>query len=115
MAQRDIEAFDRLILPHLDDAYTLARYLLRDEHDAQDVVQDAVLRALRHFAGFRDGDARAWLLAITRNCCLTFLKGGKDPVLSLADDDAHEMPELIAGGATDERAIRSSDRAAIER
>ena len=72
MAQRDVERFERIVLPHLDDAYTLARYLLRDEHDAQDVVQDAVLRALRYFDGYRDGDARAWLLAIVRNCCLTW-------------------------------------------
>src|SRR3954453_11696510 len=64
--------FEDLVLPHLDDAYTLARYLLRDEHDAQDAVQDAVLRALRHFSGYRDGDARAWLLAIVRHCCLTW-------------------------------------------
>jgi RNA polymerase sigma-70 factor, ECF subfamily len=76
MAQREVERFERVVLAHLDDAYTLARYLLRDEHDAQDVVQDAVLRALRHFEGYRDGDARAWLLAIVRNCCLTWQRGG---------------------------------------
>ena len=62
MAQQQVDRFERLVLPHLDDAYTLACYLLRDEHDAQDAVQDAVLKALRHFAGFREGDARAWLL-----------------------------------------------------
>src|SRR3954471_4862251 len=72
MAQRDVERFERVVVPHLDDAYTLARYLLRDEHDAQDAVQDAVLRALRYFETYRDGDARAWLLAIVRNCCLTW-------------------------------------------
>src|SRR6476646_1195167 len=72
MAQRDVDRFERIVLPHLDDAYTLARYLLRDEHDAQDAVQDAVLRALRYFDSYRDGDARAWLLAIVRNCSLTW-------------------------------------------
>jgi len=68
MTKGDLERFERTVLPHLDDAYTLARYLLRDEHDAQDVVQDAALRALRYFGGYNGGDARAWLLAIVRNC-----------------------------------------------
>ena len=49
MAQQHAEQFERLVLPHLNDAYSLACYLLRDEHDAQDVVQDAILRALRYF------------------------------------------------------------------
>jgi RNA polymerase sigma-70 factor (ECF subfamily) len=115
MTTPEVAQFERVVLPFLDDAYGLARYLVRDEHDAQDVVQDAVLRALRHFPGFRDGDARAWLLAITRNCCLTFLKGRKGPTLSLSQEDAPGTPELVADVSTDERAIRSSDRAAIER
>src|SRR6185503_21073642 len=72
MTQLDVQRFDRVVLPHLDDAYTLARYLLRDEHDAQDVVQEAVLRALRYFDGYSGGDARAWLLAIVRNCAMTW-------------------------------------------
>ena len=71
MPANDVQRFERIVLPHLDDAYTLARYLLRDQHDAQDAVQDAVLRALRYFETYREGDARAWLLAIVRNCCLT--------------------------------------------
>src|SRR5260370_29851329 len=72
MAERDLQRFEEIVLPHLGDAYTVARYLLRDDHDAEDVVQDAVLRALRHFDGYRDGDARAWLLTIVRNCCMTW-------------------------------------------
>ena len=61
--------FERVVLPHLGAAYTLARHLLRDEHDAQDVVQDAVLRAWRHYDGYEGGSARAWLLAIVRRAC----------------------------------------------
>jgi RNA polymerase sigma-70 factor (ECF subfamily) len=59
------------MLPHLDAAYTLAHYLLRDEQAAQDAVQEAFLRALRHFSGFRGENARAWLLTIVRHCCAT--------------------------------------------
>ena len=61
--------FEQLVLPHLDAAYNLARWLSRAE--AEDVVQDAVLRAFRAFDGFRGGDARPWLLAIVRNCHYT--------------------------------------------
>jgi RNA polymerase sigma-70 factor (ECF subfamily) len=113
MSQRDVERFERIVLPHLDDAYTLARYLLRDEHDAQDVVQDAVLRALRYFEGYRDGDARAWLLAIVRNCCLTWQRRhrGGTKVLSI---DAGSIP-LADPRETDERAIQRSERAALAR
>jgi len=114
MGQRDVERFERVVLPHLDDAYTLARYLLRDEHDAQDAVHDAVLRALRHFEGYREGDARAWLLAIVRNCCLTWLKRDRArrsviPFLDVAS------AEPVEPRATDALAIERSDRAALER
>ena len=114
MAQRDVERFERIILPHLDDAYTLARYLLRDEHDAQDVVQDAVLRALRYFDGYRDGDARAWLLAIVRNCCLTWQRRHRTDrlVVPFADEAAERVSD---SRETDTLAIERSERAAIER
>ncbi len=62
-------AFERAVLPYLDDAYAVARYLLRDEHDAQDAVQDAYLRALRYYDPAVVVDARAWLLTIVRRCC----------------------------------------------
>jgi RNA polymerase sigma-70 factor, ECF subfamily len=114
MAQRDVERFERIVLPHLDDAYTLARYLLRDEHDAQDVVQDAVLRALRYFEGYRDGDARAWLLAIVRNCCLTWQRRhrGDRLVVPFVDDVAEQISDTRE---TDTLAIQRSERAMLER
>jgi RNA polymerase sigma-70 factor, ECF subfamily len=65
--------FDQAVLPHLDAAYNLARWLMRNEQDAQDVAQEAYLRAFRFFPGFRGGDARAWLLKIVRNTCYTWL------------------------------------------
>ena len=55
-------------MPHLDAAYNLARWLCRSPADAEDIVQDAMLRAFRAFDGFRGGDAKPWLLAIVRNC-----------------------------------------------
>ena len=64
--------FRGLMLPHLDAAYNLARYLLRDPVAAEDVAQDAFLRAFRAFEGYRGGDPKAWILAIVRNCCCYF-------------------------------------------
>jgi RNA polymerase sigma factor (sigma-70 family) len=61
-------SFHAIVLPHLDAAYNLARFLTRDADAADDIVQDAFLRAFRAFDGFRGGDPRAWLLAIVRNC-----------------------------------------------
>jgi RNA polymerase sigma-70 factor, ECF subfamily len=75
MEPHELGRFEAIVLPHLDAAYTLARYLTRHEHDAQDVVQDAYLRALKYFEGFRGtegGDGRAWLLAIVRNTAFTW-------------------------------------------
>jgi len=63
----DRERFERLVMPHLDAAFNFARWLLRNREDAEDVVQDAMVRAFRFFGGFQGGDARAWLLQIVRN------------------------------------------------
>ena len=66
--------FEAAALPHLNAAFNLARWLLRDEQSARDVVQEAYLRAFRFFDGFRGGDARPWLLGIVRNACYTWLR-----------------------------------------
>lgn len=63
------ECFDDVVLPHLDAAHRLARWLMRNEHDAEDVVQEATLRALRYFRTFTGGNGRAWFLRIVRNTC----------------------------------------------
>jgi RNA polymerase sigma factor (sigma-70 family) len=114
MAERDLQRFEQIVLPHLGDAYTVARYLVRDEHDAEDLVQEAVLRALRHFDGYRDGDARAWLLTIVRNCCLTWhrrQRGSRETV-----PFAEPAVALVVDSAeTDARAIAGSDRDRVAR
>src|SRR5216110_1828226 len=112
---KDVERFERIVLPHLDAAYTLARYLLRDEHDAQDVVQDAVLRALRYFDGFRDGDARAWLLAIVRNCSYTWHRRNRADRVTVGYADVDGAEQLRDSADTDAFALQSSERAAIDR
>jgi len=114
MSQHQVGRFEALVLPHLDDAYTLARYLLHDEHDAQDVVQDAALRAFRYFGGFRGEDARAWFLAIVRTCCLTWQRRHRADRRSvpLVDDRASAAEEPRSADAL---AIERSERAAIRR
>jgi RNA polymerase sigma-70 factor (ECF subfamily) len=69
--------FEQEVMPHLDAAYNLARWLTRNEQDAQDVAQEAYLRAFRFFPGFRGGDARAWLLKIVRNTFYTWSHGNR--------------------------------------
>jgi len=74
LATEQTDRFERALLPHLDSAYNLARWLVRDVHDAQDLVQEAYLRALTFFAGFHGEDGRSWLLAIVRNTCYDWLR-----------------------------------------
>jgi RNA polymerase sigma-70 factor, ECF subfamily len=73
----DVPNFEQAVLPHLDAAYNLARWLMRNDQDAQDVAQEAYLRAFRFFPGFRGGNARAWLLKIVRNTCYTWLHANR--------------------------------------
>ncbi len=85
-----LASFEDAILPHLDAAHNLARWLLRNEQDAQDVVQEAYLRAFKSFAGFHGGNGRAWLLTIVRNTSYTLLK--KNRVVDLTtpfDEEIH--------------------------
>jgi RNA polymerase sigma-70 factor (ECF subfamily) len=82
--------FEQIVLPHVDDAYNLARWLTRQEQDADDVVQEAFLRALQFFGGFQGGNGRAWLLSIVRNTCYTWLQRNRarEPATSF-DEEIH--------------------------
>lgn len=83
--------FEACALPHMDASYNLARWLTRNDHDAEDIVQEAYLRAFRFFAGFRGPDARAWLLSIVRNTCYTWLKQNRvQDLITSFDEEAHE-------------------------
>jgi len=97
----DLTSFEALMLPHLDAAHNLARWLLRDEQDAQDVVQEAYLRAFRSFAGFHGSNGRAWLLTIVRNTAYTLLKKNRAVDLTTTfDEEIHASGHDSASPAT---------------
>jgi RNA polymerase sigma-70 factor (ECF subfamily) len=84
---------ERVVLPHLDAAYNLARWLVRNPADAEDVVQEACLRAVRFIGGYREGDARAWLLRIVRNSAYSFLAKNRPTELAEEFDETLHVPE----------------------
>ena len=100
-SQWNARRFGDMALPHLDSAYNLARWLTRDDQDAQDIVQEAYLRAFRSFDGFRGDNARPWLLAIVRNTCYTWLKQHRRAELEVPyDDDLHGGESRASGIGT---------------
>ena len=116
MESSELERFEAVVLPHLDAAYTLARYLTRNDHDAQDIVQDASLRALRYFGSFRGtavGEGRAWLLTIVRNTAYTWRQRHRGDTLTTEFDEerhsdtvADEHPEAVAEAQSERAALR---------
>lgn len=109
--------FERQVLPHLDAAYNLARFLMRNDQDAEDIVQEAALRAFRFFDSFRGGNSRAWFLTIIRNTAFTALKHNRmDEETVVFDEELHggQIPSLDAGIALDRVQDRQTVRAAIE-
>jgi RNA polymerase sigma-70 factor (ECF subfamily) len=114
--------FEAVVLPHLDAAFNLARWLTRNEHDAEDVVQEAFLRAFRFFEGFRGEHARSWLLSIVRNTTYTWLQQNRKPdLLTHFDDEVHEQEDpaadpnlLLLKGEDHERVRQALDALPIE-
>ena len=104
--------FEQVVLPHLDGAFNLARWLLRNRGDAEDVAQEALLRAYRFFGGYHGGDARAWLLQIVRNTCHTFLDKNRPAELMTEFDETH-YPQT--GGSPEAQAIAGDDRERLSR
>jgi RNA polymerase sigma-70 factor, ECF subfamily len=106
--------FEQVVLPQLNAAYNLARWLTRNDHDAEDVVQDACVRALRFFGGFRGDDARGWLLTIVRNTCYDFLRRRHRPqeLTDPFDEDVHsavgagQTPETLLLTRADQEMVR---------
>lgn len=96
--------FERTVSPHVDAAYNLARWLTRNEHDAEDVVQEALLRAFMFFDGFRGVDARSWVLKIVRNTCFTWLQANRPSEIAVTavDELEDELSPLFCSGLADD-------------
>lgn len=94
------QAFEARVLPHLDAAYNLARWLLRNDAAAEDAVQEAAMRAFRYIDSLRDSDARPWLLGIVRNTCFTILERQRAGPDLVEFDGAAFDAALVAAGTT---------------
>ena len=112
--EHELASFEETMLPHMDAAHNLARWLLRNEEDAQDVVQEAYLRAFKSFSGFHGGNGRAWLLTIVRNTSYTLLKKTRAVDLTTFDEEIHASshesvsPATILEHAEDAELIREA-------
>jgi len=104
--------FDEIVLPHLDAAYRLARWLMRNEHDAEDVVQEAALRALRYLRTFNGGDGRAWFLRIVRNTCIGW-RGRR--IGALTDSFDEEQHSSTRAAFDPETSLLQTDEVALIR
>jgi RNA polymerase sigma factor (sigma-70 family) len=98
--------FEAQVLPHLDGAYRFAKWLARSSDNADDIVQDAMLRAFRGLDGLRGSDPKAWLLAIVKNCFLTSLeKQQRHPQVALSDEFATQPEHLSATDNLDPESV----------
>lgn len=105
------ERFRVLVMPHLDAAYSLARYITRDPIGAEDVVQNAFLRAFKAFPGFQGQAAKFWLLAIVRNCCFDWIRANRlNTTNDITDDDLFDQdtPETILAAKQETEAVRTT-------
>jgi RNA polymerase sigma-70 factor (ECF subfamily) len=105
--------FERATLPHLDAAYNLARWLTKDGHASEDVVQEAYLRAARYFASFRGGDGKAWLLGVVRRAAFDWLAKRRTHTAAVFDEDLHDRGDESENPQF--QAIRKCDEAQVRR
>src|SRR5438128_3328625 len=111
----ELASFEAIMLPHMDASHNLARWLLRNEQDAQDIVQEAYLRAFKSFSGFHGSNGRAWLLTIVRNTAYTLLKKNRAADLTITfDEEVHASsresvsPAAILEHAEDAELIKNA-------
>jgi RNA polymerase sigma-70 factor (ECF subfamily) len=110
-----LAGFEEAVLPHLGAAYNLARWLTRNDGDAEDVVQEAYLRAFKFFGSFHGGDSRAWLLTVVRNTCYTWLQRNRMPDQTMEfDEEIHSLdsdaanPETMLLHSVDQQLLRQA-------
>ena len=106
-AHTNLAQFEQTVLTHLDAAYNLARWLTRDDHDAEDVVQEAYLRAFQFFDGFHGGNSRAWLLTIVRHTCYTWLRKNRAHESVVFDE---ELDFVESSVSAEELVLQNTDR-----
>jgi RNA polymerase sigma-70 factor, ECF subfamily len=106
------ESFDEVVLPHLDAGYRLARWLMRNEHDAEDVVQEASLRAFRYFRTFAGGNGRAWFLRIVRNTCCGWRGRSLQALTDPFDEEKHHSDRSASDPET--LLLKSDDATLVE-
>jgi len=115
LEKAELARFEQAVLPHLGAAYNLARWITRNDHDAEDVVQESYLRALKFFGGFRGENSRPWLLTIVRNTCFTWLRQNRlSDLTTELDEEIHHMepapgnPESILLAAAQSELVRKA-------
>jgi RNA polymerase sigma-70 factor (ECF subfamily) len=109
LEHNDLPNFEKAVLPHLDAAYNLARWLTRNAQDAEDVVQEAYLRAFRFFNGHQGGNMRAWLLTIVRNTCYTWLHQNRaQQPTAVFDEELHT--DMTESHSPETLLLRNADR-----
>jgi RNA polymerase sigma-70 factor (ECF subfamily) len=109
-----VAQFDRIVTPHLTRAYNLARLLVGNAADAEDLVQDASLRAFRALDGYHGGDAKTWLLVIVRNVCYSFL-GGKRRDENVVEFEEEQHSATKVAETAESAVLKNADSATIRR
>jgi RNA polymerase sigma-70 factor (ECF subfamily) len=106
--------FEEVVLPHLDSAYNLARWLTRNEHDAEDVVQEACLRAYRYFPSFNGDRAKGWLLTVVRNSCYNWMDATR-PMKNSVEFDENLFPPTSADLDPEKKLLQNDDAGLVRK